>query len=95
MGGFYLTSHACSILLRTLLQTALASGGYSTARHANHRHLEATADGVSDVSDGNALLGDRVIPSSCFLLLQRQPVEPASIEPVHRGPAVEPLARIR
>ena len=59
------------------------------------RHLQAAADCVSDVSKRHALFGDRVIPGSRSSLLKRQPVEVGSIEQVHRGPAVEPVADIR
>ena len=59
------------------------------------RHVQAPADYVSDLSQRHALFGDRVIPRSRGALLKREPVEGGSIEPVHRGPAVEPVAHIR
>ena len=46
----------------------------------------------SDLSQRHTLFSDRVIPGSCGTLLERQPVETGSIEPVDRGPAVEPVA---
>ncbi len=59
-------------------------------------HLQAPADCLSDLSNRHALFGDRVIPGSRFdALLKRQPVEASSIEQMHRGPAVEPVADIR
>jgi hypothetical protein len=36
-----------------------------------------------------------VIVGSCGALLRSQPVEMSSIEPVHAGPAIEPVAYIR
>jgi len=43
------------------------------------RHVQASADDVSDVSDGHALVGDPVKPGSRGTLLKRQPVEMGSI----------------
>src|SRR5215472_18084798 len=58
------------------------------------RHLQVSANYASDVSNRHALLGDPMKPDSRPTLLERQPEEVRSIEPVHRGPAVEPLADI-
>ena len=59
------------------------------------RHVQASADYSSDVSEWHALIGDSVIPGSGGTLLEHQPVEMGRVEAVHRGPAVEPVANIR
>src|SRR4029077_2567689 len=59
------------------------------------RHLQAAADGLSDVPKRHSLFGDRVMPGPCFLLLERQPVEAGSVEDVHGRPAVESVAHVR
>jgi hypothetical protein len=59
------------------------------------RQVQAPADHASDVSERHTLFGDPLIPGSCGTLLQHEPVEMSSIEPVDRGPAVEPVAHIR
>jgi hypothetical protein len=41
------------------------------------------------------LFGDLLHLGSCGTLLKHEPVEMSSIELVHRGPAVEPVAHIR
>ena len=64
-------------------------------RLGDDRHLQAPADDLGDLSKRHALFGDRVITGSRRTLLKRQPVETGGIEPVHRGPAVEPVADIR
>src|SRR5580700_10096010 len=53
------------------------------------------ADDLSDVSSRHALVGHTVIPSSDGTLLKREAVEMSSIEPMYRGPAVEPITYIR
>ena len=68
--------------------------------HGDDRHFQTPADCLSDLSQRHALFVDRVIPGSRRLfiiraLLQREPVERGSIQPMHRGPAVEPVAYIR
>jgi hypothetical protein len=67
--------------------SAASSGGLG-----DDRHIQVAADDVSDVSKRHALFGDPVIPGSRRTLLKRQPEEMRSIESVHRGPAVEPVA---
>ena len=42
----------------------------------------------------HALVGDPVIAGCCGPLLQREPVEPGRVEPVHRGPAIQPFAHV-
>src|SRR5216684_74954 len=64
-------------------------------RFGDDRHAQASADDVRDVSGGHALVGNPVKPGSRRTLLERQPKEMGGIEPVHRGPSVTPLARVR
>ena len=59
------------------------------------RHLQAAADGLSNVPDRYSLFSDRVISGAYFLLLERQPVEAGGVEDVHGRPAVESIANIR
>jgi hypothetical protein len=40
---------------------------------ADDRHVQASADYVSNVSNRHALVGDRVIPGSRGTLLKRKP----------------------
>jgi hypothetical protein len=58
---------------------------------AHDRHVQAATDYASNVSEWHAFVGDCVIPGPCGLFLNHKPVEMSGIEPVHRGPAVEPL----
>jgi hypothetical protein len=43
----------------------------------------------------HALFGDPVIPGTRATLLKRQPEEVSIIDPMHRGPAAEPVTHIR
>src|SRR4029077_9915077 len=66
--------------------------GCLLARLANDRYAQMPADGLSDLSGRYALVGHAVIPCSDGTFLVHEPVEMSSIQPVHRGPAVEPVA---
>ena len=68
--------------------------GCFLARLADDRYVQAPADDLSDLSSRNALVGYAVITASSRTFLQHEPVEMSSIEPVHRWPAVEPVAYI-
>src|ERR1700719_3681739 len=61
-------------------------------RFGYDRHLQAAADSLGNVPEGHSLFGDGMIPGTCFLLLERQPVEAGSIEDVDSRPAVESVA---
>src|SRR5437879_13668937 len=61
---------------------------------ADDRHVQAAADHAGDVAERHALFGDPMIARFRGTLLKREPVETGSIEPVHRGPAVEPVANL-
>ena len=63
-------------------------------RLGDDRNLQAPADCLSDLSKRHAFFCDRVITGSGGTLLKRQSIEMGGIEPVHRGPAVEPVADI-
>src|SRR5580692_930706 len=52
------------------------------------------ADNLSDLSSGYALVGHAVIACAAGTLFEREPVEKGGIEPVHRGPAIEPVTYI-
>ena len=47
--------------------------GRLLGRHGDHRHLQAPADCLSDLSQRHALFGDRVIPGA------RDPFSSASL----------------
>jgi hypothetical protein len=66
--------------------------GYLLGGLGDDWHVQTAADHASDVSERHALFGDPVIPGSCGTLLKHEPVVISSIEPEHRGPAVEPVA---
>src|ERR1700722_10440317 len=50
------------------------------------------ADELSDLSSRYALVNHTVVPCSDGTFLEHESVEMSSIQPVHRGPAVEPVA---
>jgi hypothetical protein len=64
------------------------------ARLADDRYVQMPADDLSDLSSRNALVGHAVIRRAGGSFLKRKPVEMRSIEPMHRWPAVEPVAYI-
>jgi hypothetical protein len=64
-------------------------------RLGHDRYIQAAADNFSDIPAWHSLFGHRMIPGAFFVLLQRQPVEPSGVQPVHRGPAVESFTDIR
>src|ERR1700719_4273667 len=64
-------------------------------READHGHLQASADNLSDLLYRYSFFSDRVVPAARFALLQRKPVEMGNIENMRRRPAIEPLANIR
>src|SRR6266550_2595155 len=63
--------------------------GCCLVRLADDRYVQATADCLSDLSSRYALVGDAVIRGSSTTFLNYEPIEMSSIEPVHRGPAIE------
>jgi hypothetical protein len=58
----------------------------------DQRHMQASTNGLSDVSDSYRLFRDRMIPGAGFTLLQRQAVQMGSIEAVRRRLTVETVA---
>src|SRR5882672_3009632 len=63
-------------------------------READHGHLQAPADNLSDLPHRYSFFSDRVVPAARFALLQRKPVETGNIENMRRRPAIESLANI-
>src|SRR5271169_3963655 len=61
-------------------------------RLGDDRQLQPPADDLGNVSNRHTLLRDRMIAGSRTSLLERQPVKAGSVEPMHRGPAVAPVA---
>src|SRR5262249_61581794 len=57
-------------------------------RHRDCRYVQPTADHARDILERHTLFGDRVIAGSRGTLIDHEPVELGSIEPVHRGPTV-------
>src|SRR5579864_3195199 len=62
---------------------------------APDREAEPCANRFRNRAHGHALFGDSMISASRGSFLNHEPVELSSIEPVHRGPAVEAVAHIR
>src|ERR1700730_16516339 len=67
--------------------------GCLLARLADNRYVQMPADDLGDLSSQYALVGHAVI-RGCSAFLKREPVKVSGIEPVHCGPAVEPVADI-
>src|SRR5262249_61102250 len=63
-------------------------------RFANHRHVQAATDHFRDFSRRHSFVLDPLIAGSRRPLLQHEVVETGRIEPVHGGPAVEPVTYI-
>src|SRR6202051_339993 len=68
-------------------------------READHGHLQAPADNLSDLPHRYSFFSDRVVPAARFalgfVLFQRKSVETGNIENMRRRPAIESLANIR
>src|SRR3984893_17611054 len=64
-------------------------------READHGHLQAPADNLSDLPHRYSFFSDRVVPAASLVLLQRKSVETGNIENMRRRPAIESLANIR
>src|SRR5258705_6801842 len=64
-------------------------------RLADDRYVQLPADDLSDLASRYALVGHAVIARSSSPFLQHEPVQMSRIEPMHSGPAVEPVAYIR
>src|ERR1700758_1766047 len=61
---------------------------------ADYRHIQATANHVSDLFERDAFVCDCVIGPPRSTLLERKPVDPGSIKPMYRRPAVKPFPYI-
>ena len=66
--------------------------GRFLARLPDDRYVQMSANDLSDLSSRYALVRHAVISGCSGAFLKREPVEMGSIEPMHRGPAVEPVA---
>src|SRR5258708_38850601 len=69
--------------------------GCFLARLADDRYVQRPTDVPRHLSRRYALLGQPVIPCSDGPFREHKPVEMSSIQLVHRGPTVEPVAYIR
>src|SRR5262249_1472077 len=58
------------------------------------RDVQAAADHLSDLAERHGFVGDAVIPGSWKTFLKHEPVQPGSIESMHRGPPIEPIPNI-
>ena len=67
--------------------------GCLLVRLADDRYVQAPADCLSDLSSRYALVGDAVIRGSSTTFLKDEPVEMSGIQPMHCGPAIEPVRR--
>src|ERR1700733_6816669 len=65
--------------------------GCFLVRFADDWYVQATSDCLSDLSSRYALVGDAVIRGASTTFLKHEPIEMSRIEPVHRGPAIEPV----
>src|SRR5260370_38315078 len=65
---------------------------------ADHGHLQAPADNLSDLPHRYSFFSDRVVPGARFalgfVLFQRKPVKMGNIENMRRRPAIESLANV-
>src|SRR4051812_22490604 len=64
-------------------------------RFADNRNVQTSADDLGDLSSRYALIGDAMISGCKGPLLNREPVQMSSIEPVHCGPAITTVAHVR
>ena len=63
-------------------------------RLTDNRYAQAAPDQAGDVPEGYALVAYGVVARSCGTLLQHEPVETSSVEPVHSGPAVKTVTHV-
>ncbi len=68
--------------------------GRLLGRIADDRQVQAAPDHGGDVSEGHALLGDRVIAAPAGAVFEREPIDTRGVEPMHGGPAVKAFADI-
>src|ERR1700675_207674 len=60
----------------------------------DNRNVQAASNDCSNISERNSLFSNPVKPSPRSSLLKCQPKKIGSIESVHSGPAIEPVAHI-
>src|SRR5882724_11810981 len=66
--------------------------GCFLARLADDRYVQTSTDCRSDFSSRQALVGHAVIARPISTFIEHEPVKMNGIEPMHPGPAVEPVA---
>jgi hypothetical protein len=66
--------------------------GCFLARLADDRYIQMLADDLGDLSSRHALIRHAVISGCNGGFLERESVETSCIDPMHRGPPVEPVA---
>src|SRR6516165_4205594 len=81
-GGRDIPSNKCR-------EPAKMSGGLFRC-DGDRGHVQASTDGLSDVSSGHFLFRDCMIPGVHVCLLQRQSVQVGSIEPMSRSQRLSP-----
>lgn len=64
-------------------------------RKPDHGHLQASANDFSDLPHRYSLFTDGMVPTACFVLIQRELIEMGNIENMSRGPAVVSITHIR
>ena len=66
--------------------------GCFLARLADDRYVQATADCLGYLPGLHSLVGDTVIGGSSTTFLEHESVKMRSIDPMHRGPAIQTVA---
>ncbi len=59
-----------------------------------HRQPQATTDRLGNVLERHSLVGDGVVDGLRHALLQRQPIDPCGVQPMHARPAVDAVPEI-
>src|SRR5882724_120756 len=63
-------------------------------RLADDGQVQAAADDLGYLAEGNALFSDPVVARACGAFFEHQPVETGGVEPVDGRPEVQPLADV-
>jgi hypothetical protein len=62
---------------------------------ADDRYIQTSTDHLSDLEEPHTLIGNCMVARCHRTRLQHEPVESTSIQPMHRGPVVEPFTNVR
>src|SRR5215472_7550822 len=84
-----------SVIQREEMPDPAKMAGCLLRRLRNHGHVETAADYLSDLTNRSTFVGDAMKRGCRGSLLKNELVEVSSIEAVHCGPAVKPIAHIR